>query len=1507
MSKTSLHISAQGPCISTIPEKNTASKKQFHEVVNCNAVSNYLLSSYLPPIVRWLPKYNRHDCLQDFVASLTITTLMIPQSIAYAMISGVDAEMGLFTGIFPCIIYGIFSASSVVSPGPNAPTSILIASSVAALTTADTFTDEYMRITVALTFLSGVVLLILSLLRMSFIARLISWPVLTGFMVASGVQIIVTQLKDFFRLSPKPASGVFPTLIESFKAAKTAHWPTIVMAVVCYILFTYGKEFTMFGRKLPALFPLPLVVMAVAIGISYGVDLESRGFRIIGNIPSDLPKASIPDFSMSEIGQFATQAVILGVMNYMQTLSMIRALGKKCGEVAKPDTELFALGLANFVSSFFKCHPVCGGLSRTAVQANVGVKTPMTNIFVGLLTLVSVLILTPLFRYLPNAVLAAMITSASLGLVKNKDVFRMWKARNYCDLFQFVATFAFIIGLGIDKGIIAGLVSSLVLGNLRFLTSSVIELRSIPGTRFWLPVNRTKEFPRLPAARVLSTKGELNYMTTKALVSEIDKATDEMSNNVQNIQEALLHAIQVTAYPFSNNPLVVSQHFDLDANKSDIHKGILQAWALEGYDVYRDGQHGSAYFSHTIPKSCLLQIDTDIALKSWYLQVLYPLLDEVRKRVDSLPEEVQLQLKSFLFYVIQYHAAKSNAADQTAEHEASVHADSFSMYYLCHAFLFGRLPASNQDWISTPTASTDAKLNSILPILHGQVDHTVHGGRLPTTLSSRRHYSMEDVSAVFDAVLQGTHHRHLTGTTDPLLSSPSPSNSPQTRSTTQSSNNSNPQTPQDHQEAPPVRMDVDDELDGVSIVLGTPTPPRVRPSLSHRVLKALDLDRPIVPETRTLYSLALNSPKPSTDSSAVLSDSINFSSKGDSAEQSCPSNFVPLLQQYNGDAQSSRLHGMSSLKPMSKNWKNDLLLEQKQLLALYRALPSQNQRTNSTVCELPDHEKLVHSVEQYLSDNQSWLSPFASKMGSASRNLRAETELNHAVCDTDPDQILRCRPMIDSSHRDSDTMHDSATRGDLSPRAESIFSSPRSMDFGPTLRLSVAQSSHLSVPSLREHHSLSSPRSGHGNGLTRWVTRIDEDSNVVSSSRDVVWNHVFDVYNAIMQSTSSVIPPILGCILQTLVMMQFVSSKDQVIAVDLSSVSSIDGSACMELLDVLAPVKMGVDDKKPPAPLENNKLTALIDLWKTSNGRVSQADVSQNDGISPKWAQDAVHYAPNSRKARSYSHDDTSGISPKRSPVQESLSTSNRAMRSHTHSKSETYGMGNLGVSYSQSGPGVSASIGRTNAIVRSLQLLFWRNQPQFKLYLTGLSSNCRDNLFHYRVESGLVAPSNLSNQTTSVLNANEDPQRSPESFPETRNARNSSESGVNSIHVEMVNTTSSPTVRTSSDYQDTSDRVVSVSDVADANDASSIDNPTSSKWKFWKKAAMKEKAKSIPSFEETRSPLWHRFAYHPDALYSMVCVESALVHADMHRAPHDWLQEVPKLILGSCNDSSNE
>ncbi|EAR16676.1 SulP family inorganic anion transporter [Robiginitalea biformata] len=464
-----------------------------------------------------MPGYKKAWLPGDLAAGLTVGILLIPQGMAYAMIAGLPPVFGLYAALVPQLVYALTGTSRQLAVGPVAMDSLLVASGLGAL--ALTGIEEYIAMAVFLALFMGVLQLAFGLLRMGFLVNFLSRPVISGFTSAAAIIIGLSQLKHLLGVEIPGSNRIQQLVSHAAAALPDTHLPTLGLGLAGIALIVGMKKWV---PRMPG--SLAGVVAGTLAVFLLGWD--QAGVKIVGAVPAGLPEFGLPELDMERVSQLFPIALTLALIAYMEAISVGKAVEEKHGKNRiDANQELRALGLSNILGSFFQSYPTTGGFSRTAVNDQNGAQTPLASVFSALVVGATLLFLTPLFHYLPNAILAAVIMVAVFGLIDLKYPRELWKNRKD-EFILLLATFALTLGLGIVEGILLGVLFSLLLLVYRISKPHIAILGRIRGTDYFKNINRfSDDIEEFPEFLILRFDGQLFFGNKDYFRKELVKHT----------------------------------------------------------------------------------------------------------------------------------------------------------------------------------------------------------------------------------------------------------------------------------------------------------------------------------------------------------------------------------------------------------------------------------------------------------------------------------------------------------------------------------------------------------------------------------------------------------------------------------------------------------------------------------------------------------------------------------------------------------------------------------------------------------------------------------------------------------------------------------------------------------------------------------------------------------------------------------------------------------------------
>ncbi len=565
-----------------------------------------MLKRYFP-ILSWGRAYNGETFANDAVAAVIVTIMLIPQSLAYALLAGLPAQVGLYASIAPLVLYGIFGTSRALAVGPVAVVSLMTAAAVGEL--ASQGTPEYYAAAIVLALLSGLMLTAMGLLRLGFLANFLSHPVISGFITASGLIIAASQLKHILGI---PAGG--HNLIEVARAlarniAET-NLPTVIIGVgAVAFLFWVRKQLKplLIRIGLPAKLADvvakagPVAAVAVTTGATYGLGLHNQGVDIVGAVPQGLPPLAMPSLEFDLWSQLALSALLISIIGFVESVSVAQTLAAKRRQRIDPDQELVGLGASNIGAAFTGGYPVTGGFARSVVNFDAGAQTPAAGILTAVGIALAAMFLTPLLYYLPTATLAATIIVAVLSLIDLGALKRTW-VYSKTDFAAMAATIGLTLTIGVDAGIVAGVALSVALHLYRSSKPHYAVVGQVPGTEHFRNVDRHKV---VTAPNVLSLRVDESLYFPNARFLE-DTIYDRIAGDTE-VQHVVLQCTAV-------NVIDASALESLEAINERLHAAGVTLHLSEVKGPVMDGLRRTHFLDGLTGRVFLTQVDAMQAL-----------------------------------------------------------------------------------------------------------------------------------------------------------------------------------------------------------------------------------------------------------------------------------------------------------------------------------------------------------------------------------------------------------------------------------------------------------------------------------------------------------------------------------------------------------------------------------------------------------------------------------------------------------------------------------------------------------------------------------------------------------------------------------------------------------------------------------------------------------------------------------------------------------------------------
>ncbi|MES3629836.1 MAG: sulfate permease [Longimonas sp.] len=452
-------------------------------------------------IPEWTTEYDSSAAQGDVIAGITVGVMLIPQGMAHAVIAGLPPIYGLYAALVPLIIYPFFASSRHLAIGPSAVDMVIVAAGVGAI--AQVGSDQYIALAILLTLMVGVIQLLMGVARLGFVASLLSRPVIAGLTFGAALIIGFSQFDQLLGIDLPQTQYVYVLLYEAVRHIGEVHLLSLGIglgSIVLLVAMPYIK---------PAI-PAALVVVVLGTLAGWFFAVEDMGVRVIGDIPAGLPAFTVPALGLGDMQSLLSAAIALALVQFMKNVSLGRVFAARHNYTIDANRVLISAGMANIVGSFFRSPPAGGSFSRTAVNEQSGAQTPVANIVSAGIIALTLLFLTPLFYYLPMPVLAAIIMVAGFSLIDVQELRELLKT-NQRDGYIALFTAGCVLVVGIQEGILLGIVATVIAVLYRISRPNMVELGHVPGARVFRDINRFEDTEKIDKVLVLRVDASFSF------------------------------------------------------------------------------------------------------------------------------------------------------------------------------------------------------------------------------------------------------------------------------------------------------------------------------------------------------------------------------------------------------------------------------------------------------------------------------------------------------------------------------------------------------------------------------------------------------------------------------------------------------------------------------------------------------------------------------------------------------------------------------------------------------------------------------------------------------------------------------------------------------------------------------------------------------------------------------------------------------------------------------------
>ncbi|XP_034019476.1 prestin [Thalassophryne amazonica] len=564
-------------------KNSTTARQRLLQHLRCSSKrAKAAVLSFLP-ILTWLPTYPvKEYLLHDVVSGLSTGVVQLPQGLAYAMLAAVPPVYGLYSSFYPVLLYTFFGTSRHISIGTFAVISLMIGgvavreapdskfyslpangTNMSAILDVEGRDARRVQVAVMLTTMVGIFQIVLGLFRFGFVVIYLTEPLVRGFTTAASVHVVVSQLKYLLGVKTQRFSGPF-SVINSVKAVfsviTSTNISTLIMGLIC-IIFLYGIKVIneRFKKKLPMPIPGELIVVIISTGVSYGLSMsEDYKLDVVGKIPTGLLPPAVPELSL--IPSLVADAFAIAVVGFSMGISLAKIFALKHGYSVDGNQELFALGLCNFISSFFHTFTVTCSMSRSLVQESTGGKTQIAGLLSSLVVLVVVVAIGFIFQPLPQCALAAIIMVNLIGMFKQfRDIPTLWRASRI-ELAIWLVSFMASVLLGLDYGLLVAIMFAILTVIYRTQRPNTAILGHVPGTGLYYDVDEYEEALECAGIKIFHSNSSIYFANCDLYVNTLKEKSGLNPSHLQASRQALKKSKKEHASPNSQVTFTHANH-----------------------------------------------------------------------------------------------------------------------------------------------------------------------------------------------------------------------------------------------------------------------------------------------------------------------------------------------------------------------------------------------------------------------------------------------------------------------------------------------------------------------------------------------------------------------------------------------------------------------------------------------------------------------------------------------------------------------------------------------------------------------------------------------------------------------------------------------------------------------------------------------------------------------------------------------------------------------------------
>ncbi|MCS7083379.1 MAG: SulP family inorganic anion transporter [Aquificaceae bacterium] len=376
------------------------------------------ISFDLTPFSRWFEDYDKSKFTRDVIAGLTVAAVLVPQGMAYALLAGMPPIYGLYASVLPVMVAALFGSSRFLATGPVAMTALLTSSALYGL--AEPGSQQWIAMAGMLAIMVGVIRLAIGLAGIAFFIELISNSVIVGFTSAGALVIALSQAGHLLGFKITQSTHIYEVIVDIFSKISQVNPYTLLVGVLAYLIIYVVK-------RINKLLPGALAAVVITSLLSYFLNLQQYGVALVGDVPVGLPSFGIEHIDYKAMSQLWAGALVIAAFGLIEAVAIAKQLAIRVGDKWDPNQELIGQGLANITAGFFKGFPIGGSFSRSALNFQLGAKSPLASVITSSVVALTLVLLAPLFYYLPKATLSAVVLSAVISLIKPQEIVRLYK------------------------------------------------------------------------------------------------------------------------------------------------------------------------------------------------------------------------------------------------------------------------------------------------------------------------------------------------------------------------------------------------------------------------------------------------------------------------------------------------------------------------------------------------------------------------------------------------------------------------------------------------------------------------------------------------------------------------------------------------------------------------------------------------------------------------------------------------------------------------------------------------------------------------------------------------------------------------------------------------------------------------------------------------------------------------------------------------------------------------